>query len=179
MHQRRDGARLALELHEAVARPAALKEELVHQEARGNVAAVAAEVLTERLLGSLVGVNEVGRGEVVVEAVLRGHVEVNAHFGVDAAAIAHPRLVVAEEHEHDGLIARFQLAREAAHLLDRAADAGQVVVDDAAAFHRPAGLGGRDVLLPVGLGAVRPVVLVRDGEEEERVIVLRARVDVV
>ena len=53
VHQRRDGARLTLELHEAVARPAALEEELVHQEARGNVAAVAAEVLTEGFPGAL------------------------------------------------------------------------------------------------------------------------------
>ena len=86
--------------------------------------------------------------------------------------------MVSEEDEDDGFIARFQLLRHAAHFVDRAANAGKVVVDDAAGLHRPAGLFGRGIFLPVGLGGVGAVVLIRNREEEEGIVLRRARVDI-
>ena len=82
--------------------------------------------------------------------------------------------MVAEEDEDDGLVALFQLLGHAAHLVHCAADARKVVVDDTAGLHRPAVLFWRGVFLPVGLGRVGAVVLVRHGEEEEGIVRLRA-----
>ena len=167
VQQRRDVPHGAGELHIAGAGPTARVEQPRHQEAGRKVTAVAGEVRAEDLLRRAVRPNEIGRGVIVPEAGKRRRVKINAHLLIDRAAVAHPRLVVAEEHEHHRGITRVQLLRQTDIFADRFIHAEEVVVENITALLRPAACFGRNIgngALRFGVGAVI-LIAHREGEQ--------------
>ena len=112
----------------------------------------------------------VAGGPVVIEALLRAGVEVHAEGLVHGVAVPEPGLVVAEDYEHDGLIALAQLVDEPGEALLRVYDGAEVVRENIARLFVEAAVDYVVVgFAPLALlAAVGPVPLIGDGEGELR-----------
>ena len=100
----------------------ALVEDKIHEEARADRGSLSLGVDAERFLRRVVRPDQVLGREVVVKALLFRYVKVDAEFDIRAVAVAEPRVVVAVEHDDDGIGIAPQLVNEPRDPLRRVGD---------------------------------------------------------
>ena len=120
--------RLPLGLHVGRALPTDHLKDLIHEEAGGEIRALALEALAQLGLGCLVAPDGVPGGVIVSEALLRGGVQADAHALVDDAVVAHPGLMVPVEDQHHRLVQGVEIGHELLDVVGGVLDQVEVVV---------------------------------------------------